>query len=248
MIARAFGLALLGGLMSAALPSAAVAKKYTLNELLDLARAQNPGLRAGDAATHAMQAQVLEAKRNWYPQGDLTAFVAPVPRVECEGPGLTIYPDQTTREQNCVTTNASPSHGAFAVSDQLRGSLYANGCEAGPAALGLRQDLGRRQRSRGRRDGHDRARGGRPRRGGAQRAKGLLGAQVGARAAIDAGGGARDTSTARRRRSTSSWPTAAATRPLPIACACAPCGPRSPCGRSRPSGWRRSRAAGCGRC
>src|SRR5580692_5626044 len=115
MIARAFGLALLGSLLSAALPTAAVAKKYTLNELLELARTQNPGLRAGDAATHAMQAQVLEAKRNWYPQGDLTSFVAPVPRVECEGPGLMMYPDQdqSIREQNCVTTNASPSHGAL---------------------------------------------------------------------------------------------------------------------------------------
>jgi|HubBroStandDraft_6_1064221.scaffolds.fasta_scaffold56262_3 outer membrane protein TolC len=113
MIARAFGLALLGGLLSAALPTAAVAKKYTLNELLELARSQNPGLRAGDAATHAMQAQVLEAKRNWYPQGDLTSFVAPVPRIECEGMNQMINSDQAMREQNCITTNASPSHGAL---------------------------------------------------------------------------------------------------------------------------------------
>src|ERR1700733_15090316 len=114
MIARAFGLALLGGLLSTALPTAAVAKKYTLNELLELARSQNPGLRAGDAATHAMQAQVLEAKRNWYPQGDLTSFVAPVPRVECEAAmQVPIAGDQNMREQNCITTNASPSHGAL---------------------------------------------------------------------------------------------------------------------------------------
>src|SRR5665213_1414533 len=115
MIARVFGLALLGGLLSAAFPTAAVAKKYTLNELLDLARTQNPGLRAGDAATHAMQAQVLEAKRNWFPQGDLTSFVAPVPRVECEpgGTNPVISGDQTTREENCIQTNASPSHGAL---------------------------------------------------------------------------------------------------------------------------------------
>jgi outer membrane protein TolC len=114
MIARALGLALLGALLSAALPTAAVAKKYTLNELLELARTQNPGLRAGDAATHAMQAQVLEAKRNWYPQGDLTSFVAPVPRVECEGAmQVPIVGDQNTREQSCITTNASPSHGAL---------------------------------------------------------------------------------------------------------------------------------------
>jgi outer membrane protein TolC len=113
MITRAFGLALLGGLLSATVPRAAVAKKYTLSELLEIARTQNPGLRAGDAATRAMKAQVLEAQRSRYPQGDLTSLVAPVPRVECEGPGLTMYTDQTTREQNCVTTNASPSHGAL---------------------------------------------------------------------------------------------------------------------------------------
>jgi outer membrane protein TolC len=114
MIARALGLAVLGGLLSAVHPGSAFAKKYTLPELLELARTQNPGLRAGDAATHAMQAQVLEAKRNWYPQGDLTSFVAPVPRIECEGPQqMLIAGDQNAREQDCITTNASPSHGAL---------------------------------------------------------------------------------------------------------------------------------------
>jgi outer membrane protein TolC len=114
MVARALGLAVLGGLLSAVHPGSALAKKYTLPELLELARTQNPGLRAGDAATHAMQAQVLEAKRNWYPQGDLTSFVAPVPRIECEGIGqMAIAGDQNAREQDCITTNASPSHGAL---------------------------------------------------------------------------------------------------------------------------------------
>jgi outer membrane protein TolC len=113
MIARALGLAFLGGLLSVVHPASAAAKKYTLNELLEMARAQNPGLRAGDAATHAMQAQVVEARRNWYPQGDLTSFVAPVPRVECEdGMGISA-PDQSVREAACVQTNASPSHGAL---------------------------------------------------------------------------------------------------------------------------------------
>ena len=134
-----------------------------------------------------------------------------------------------------------------AVPDQLRGSLHAHGFEAGSADLGLRQDFGRGQRSRGRRDGHDRARGGRARRCGAQRAQGLLGAQAGARAAIDAGGGRRiprqraeegRQATGRRQRQRDG---------RPIACACARCGPRSRCGCSRPSGWKRSRAAGCGR-
>ena len=61
-----------------------------------------------------MQAQVLEAKLNWFRQGDLTSFLAPLPRDECEGANLTIYGvQQTMREHNCVTINASLSHGAL---------------------------------------------------------------------------------------------------------------------------------------
>src|ERR1022692_2913900 len=101
MIARLFRLAALFGLLSAVLPSSALARK------------QNPGLRAGDAATRGMQAQVSEAKRNWLPQGDLTSFVAPVPRGECEDSMGNVNSDQSMREQNCIQTNASPSHGAL---------------------------------------------------------------------------------------------------------------------------------------
>ena len=122
MIARALGLALLGSLLSVALPPSAVAKKYTLDELLELARNRNPGLRAGDAATRGMRAQVVEAKRSWFPQGDLTSFVAPVPRVECENGSNYSNPDQDVREMNCVQTNASPSHGALQYLTQFAGA------------------------------------------------------------------------------------------------------------------------------
>jgi outer membrane protein TolC len=122
MIARALGLALLGSLLSVTLPASAVAKKYTLNELLELARSRNPGLRAGDAATRGMRAQVAEAKRSWYPQGDLTSYVAPVPRVECQDAMGVASPDQNVREQDCVRTNASPSHGALEYLTQFAGA------------------------------------------------------------------------------------------------------------------------------
>ncbi len=122
MIARALGLALLGSLLSVALPPSAVAKKYTLDELLELARNRNPGLRAGDAATRGMRAQVVEAKRSWFPQGDLTSFVAPVPRVECENGSNYSNPDQDVREMNCIQTNASPSHGALQYLTQFAGA------------------------------------------------------------------------------------------------------------------------------
>jgi outer membrane protein TolC len=122
--ARLAGFTLVGGfllLLLCARP--AQARKYTLNDLLDMARQQNPSIRAGAAATQAMQAQVLEARRNWYPQGDLTSFVAPVPRVECEGPHQTAVPGgDYQRETDCVTTNASPSHAALQYLTQFAGA------------------------------------------------------------------------------------------------------------------------------
>jgi outer membrane protein TolC len=62
--------------------SPAVAKKYTLQELIDLSRS-NPALQAGAAATAAMQAQVTEAKLNWLPQGSVLSILAPSPQQEC---------------------------------------------------------------------------------------------------------------------------------------------------------------------
>lgn len=110
-----------GGLLVLA-PRAAQAKKYTLNELLEMARQQNPGIRAGAAATAAMKAQVAEAHRNWYPQGDFTSFVAPVPRVFCLGPNQMNSYANPGGEGDCVTTNASPSHGALAYLTQFAGA------------------------------------------------------------------------------------------------------------------------------
>ncbi|HXJ19153.1 MAG TPA: TolC family protein [Polyangia bacterium] len=62
--------------------SPASAKKYTLQELIDLSRA-NPLLQAGAAATAAMQAQVTEARLNWLPQGSILSILAPSPQQEC---------------------------------------------------------------------------------------------------------------------------------------------------------------------
>ena len=61
---------------------AASAKKLTLPQLLEMARAY-PGLRASAAATSAMEAQVTEAKLNWLPQGDILSLLAPSPNVQC---------------------------------------------------------------------------------------------------------------------------------------------------------------------
>ena len=87
----------------------------TLPELLDLARTANPGLRAGAAATEAMEAQVSEARRNWLPTGDLLSILGPSPSIQCQTPdGLPTT--KALREQNCISTSAGeagPSNLSF---------------------------------------------------------------------------------------------------------------------------------------
>jgi outer membrane protein len=99
-------LATLAALASA---PAAHAKKMTLPELLELARAASPGMHATASATEAMQAQVSEARRNWLPQGDILSLLAPSPNMHCY-PQSTPYmptpilPTTPTDKDNCVRT------------------------------------------------------------------------------------------------------------------------------------------------
>jgi outer membrane protein TolC len=71
----------------------------TLPELLEMARSY-PGLRAGAAATAAMEAQVSEAKLNWLPQGDLLSLLAPSPNIHCLGV------DNQPSTATCVSTTS----------------------------------------------------------------------------------------------------------------------------------------------
>lgn len=87
-------------------PAAASAKPYKLHELLDLARKGNPGLVAGEKATAGIEAQLLEAKRSYYPTGELNSLLAQAPEIRCytnqrDADGHLI-PDRTG--QNCVNT------------------------------------------------------------------------------------------------------------------------------------------------
>ncbi len=65
------------------LPLSASAKPYTLDEILELARKGNPGLAAGAQATLAIQAQLVEAKRNYLPTGELNSVLSQVPEIRC---------------------------------------------------------------------------------------------------------------------------------------------------------------------
>ena len=83
------------------LPAAAMAKSYSLDEILDLARKGNPGLAAGEQATAGIEAQLLEAKRSWMPTGELNSLLAQAPSIHCQdGNG------SSSSAGNCVQTEA----------------------------------------------------------------------------------------------------------------------------------------------
>ena len=86
--------------LAAASPPVALAKKMTLQQLIDAAHTANPGLAANAAAVNAMEAQLSEAWRYWLPSGDLLSLVAPSPNLKCLGA------DGITHDTvNCVQTN-----------------------------------------------------------------------------------------------------------------------------------------------
>ncbi|HLK91556.1 MAG TPA: TolC family protein [Polyangia bacterium] len=85
--------------VSAVTVSPASARKFTLEELIQMSRG-NPQLAADAAATAAMEAQVLEAKLNWLPQGSVLSLLAPSPNVQCLNQFGVRDPN------NCVRTSA----------------------------------------------------------------------------------------------------------------------------------------------
>jgi outer membrane protein len=85
------------------LPAVASARAYKLDELLDLARKGNPGLAAGQRATAGIEAQLLEAKRNYYPTGELNSMVSQAPRIQC------FDSDGKRDEGNCIRTVQDPN-------------------------------------------------------------------------------------------------------------------------------------------
>ena len=70
-------------LVALCLPTAAVARSYKLDEILELARKGNPGLAAGEQATAGIEAQLLEAKRSWMPTGELNSLLSYAPEIRC---------------------------------------------------------------------------------------------------------------------------------------------------------------------
>jgi outer membrane protein len=90
------------------LPTVASARAYKLEEILDLARKGNPGLAAGEQATAGIEAQLLEARRNYYPTGELNSLLSQAPRISCTGVQGAIGSDgkPLNNEQSCVETQS----------------------------------------------------------------------------------------------------------------------------------------------
>lgn len=104
------------------LPFSATAKPYRLDELLDLARKGNPGLAAGAQATAGIEAQLVEAKRNWMPTGELNSLLAPTTTIRCQDATGFMNPDKATRENDCVRTGFTYDTSSWADAiTQIRG-------------------------------------------------------------------------------------------------------------------------------
>jgi outer membrane protein len=106
------------------LAGAVQAKAYKLDELLDMARKGNPGLAANAQVTVGVEAQALEAHRSYWPTGDLSSTLAPVPEIRCQPDSLNPNgpTDLAYREQHCDSTGFSfqPKQTFAAITD-LRG-------------------------------------------------------------------------------------------------------------------------------
>jgi outer membrane protein TolC len=98
--------AILVALVALAWPALASARAYTLPELLELVKKSNPSLAASAQQTATIEAQLSEARRSWFPSGDLTSFLAPAPEIHCD-----------PSNDQCVTTKAGPNMGSTTIHD-----------------------------------------------------------------------------------------------------------------------------------
>lgn len=101
-------LALPLALAALAVSPSARAEPYRLDQLLELARRNNPGLAAGALQTAKVEGQLSEANRSWMPTGELLSVLAPAPDIQCQ-PWPVLFPGQISPdpEQYCIHTNLS---------------------------------------------------------------------------------------------------------------------------------------------
>jgi outer membrane protein TolC len=120
--------------------SPARATTYTLDQLLERAKGNWPGVAAAREALAGAQHQLSEANYLWAPTGEFTFGITGSPHVRCADATGYSDPNHEVRESNCIQTNAVtvtratnfvdvlPIHGvALALSAKVTQPLYTFG-------------------------------------------------------------------------------------------------------------------------
>jgi outer membrane protein TolC len=120
---------------AAAAPPSSGPPRLTLPQLIAKVREVYPGIQAGRYSLDVAQAQLLEARMAFVPQGTIEGLAAPAPRIDCGLPGdlaqaLGVGPDDprlkdpTWRAQHCLTTPSMPTPRLVGISGIfLRGEI-----------------------------------------------------------------------------------------------------------------------------
>src|SRR5678815_1715836 len=100
-------------------PASAGATKYTLEALLARVRSDYPGVAAARANIDVADAQLSQARRLWWPQGQITFGFTLAPSIHCQRPvfsnmgnpelmanGNQVNVRDTT---NCINTDTNPA-------------------------------------------------------------------------------------------------------------------------------------------
>jgi len=100
----------------------------TLTEMMAFAHANSPTLRASDAATEAMTAQVDEAHRYWLPTGEITSLITALPEIKCDTRTL-VVPNDTDgkavpRQDVCLHTANNPQKNPWETITNLAGVFW----------------------------------------------------------------------------------------------------------------------------
>lgn len=128
----------------------AVARTYSLADLLDKVGREYAGVQAAREGQHIAEAQLSQANRLWAPTGDITIGITGSPDVKCTdgNPSGIVSPDKEFRQRNCLATSATdlrstnvrsilPLHGvALNVQAHILQPLYTFGKIEAAQALG----------------------------------------------------------------------------------------------------------------
>jgi outer membrane protein len=87
--------------------NSAESRRYTLDELTELALRAYPGIEAAEHALAAMKRQQFQADYAWVPRGKITGVFAPTPEIRCAASGSVV--PQLDSDGNVVTVGGQPA-------------------------------------------------------------------------------------------------------------------------------------------